>query len=201
VLARDIRRRFRIIDDQGAVQPKWLLTVRAEVSVVEVGAGRVGDIELVDVLAAGRDRRLADLGNAVLLDRQDEAVPVHGRRLGQLVSHPHAYAIVWLDADHRTGHLTVVGVGADLDVGQDVPAHDGGGQLELLDAVLHRRLEQLTATSIRAGRRRLAHVDRRHVMAAHPLGSGSMLHAHHAGHVVHRLLRHRHLLLVPARGR
>ena len=95
--------------------------------------------------------------------------------------------------------LSVVGPCANLEIGQDGPAHDARAELEFLDAVSQRGLEQLTAAGLRSGRRRFAHVDGRHVVPAHPLGS--MLHAHHAGHVVRRLLRHRHVLLVAARGR
>ena len=45
--------------------------------------------------------------------------------------------------------------------------HHARAQLEFLDAALHGGLERLTATGIRSGRGRAAHVDGRHVVAAH----------------------------------
>jgi len=61
------------------------------------------------------------------------------RRFPKSPFHHHAHRVALGDADLRPWHLRIVGIGAHLDIRQDVPFHDAGRQVELLDAADDRR--------------------------------------------------------------
>ena len=52
------------------------------VRVIEIGSG-LADVELVDVSAAGRNRRLGDLGRPIHFIGEDQPVPMHRGRFGR----------------------------------------------------------------------------------------------------------------------
>ena len=73
-------RLVRILDDQRAAQT--LLLLQTEVRVVPKGA-RLLEVELVIKVVTRPDRRLGDVGHAVLQVGVDEAVPMQAGRLVQ----------------------------------------------------------------------------------------------------------------------
>jgi hypothetical protein len=143
--------------------------------VVEEGAGRVRHGERIGVRRSGRDRRLAHAGDAVLLERHVDAVPMDRGRLLQTVGDLDADPLARLGADRRPGHLAVVGVGADHHRGKDVPADDAGRELELAHAVDHARSQRLRASRIRARHRRSADIDRPGVVGVARSGRGGLV--------------------------
>jgi hypothetical protein len=88
----------RIFDDQRARQA--LLLLQAEVRVIPVGSGLL-EGELVVQRIAGRDRRLGDVGHAVLQVRAHEAMPVQAGGLVQAILHEDPEAIPLAVADRR----------------------------------------------------------------------------------------------------
>ena len=63
------------------------------------------DGEFVGVFFAGRDRFLADPGDAVLVDGNFEAVPVDGGGFGQAIFEDDADAVALIDLDCGPGQL------------------------------------------------------------------------------------------------
>src|SRR5947207_13656169 len=102
--------------------------------------------EFVDIFLAWRDRLLADVRHAVLLDGYFQTMPVQGSRLRQAVLEDHTYAIALRHLNRRTGAASVV-----------TPRVDG---LERRARSLHRfadEVENLYASihSVGPGRHRL----------------------------------------------
>ncbi len=96
------------VDDQRPGVAELLL--QAGVAVVPVGAV-LAHREAVGEGLAGGDAGEADAGHAILVGRQDQAMPVDGRRLIEQVGHPEYGILALLEADHRPGALAVDGVG------------------------------------------------------------------------------------------
>ncbi len=111
-----------------------LLLVGA-VTVIPVGSG-MAEIELVVEGRARHDAREAHAGNAVHLERDEQAVPVDRAVLVERVMDAQAYPLTFLEADQRAGHGAVdadrtadlaVDLHADLADGEgNVVAADGG---------------------------------------------------------------------------
>jgi len=119
--------------DEHAEQANHFL--HGAVSVIEEGAFLV-DGEFVGEGAAGRDGFLADEGDAVLFDRNFEAVPVHGRAFGKTIFEDDADAIALGDLDSRAGTGTVVAPGVDGFEGSDLKFEGLGFEAEDLDAAV-----------------------------------------------------------------
>src|SRR5699024_3124827 len=96
------------VDDQWPGMAELLL--KAGVTVVPVGTV-LAYREAVGEGLTGGDAGEADAGNAILVGRQDQAMPVDGRRLIEQVGHPEYGILALLEADHRPGDLAVDGVG------------------------------------------------------------------------------------------
>jgi len=82
-----------------------------------------GETEVAKDLLAFLDAGLRDVRNAIHLDRDAHAVPVHGRLFIELVLEVHDQAIADARLDQRTGDAAVVGPGmhrlaVDLHVGK-----------------------------------------------------------------------------------
>ena len=75
-----------------------LLLLQPDMGVHPVGAGTRED-EVVLVAAAGLERRLRQLGHAVLIARRRQAVPVHQRVLVELVDELHMEALAGVGDD------------------------------------------------------------------------------------------------------
>src|SRR5579883_3450036 len=82
--------------------------------------------ELVDKLAGGRDGFLADVGDAIHVYRDLQAMPMDRGRFGKVVFEDDPHAVALVDLDRRTGTGTVVA--PDLHIAsRDQPAFDGFG--------------------------------------------------------------------------
>ena len=99
------------------------------VRVIEKSAFLV-DSEFVGVGFAWRYRLLADEGDAVLFDRDFEAVPVHGSAFRKSVFDKDADAIALGDLDGGAGAGAVVAPGVDSFEGSDFAFHGFGAEAE-----------------------------------------------------------------------
>src|SRR5918998_1485747 len=114
---------------------------------VEVGSWLSGG-ELIGKSITRLYGLLGDVGGAVHPIGEDQPVPVDAGRFGQVVGDVYAHPISFGDADARSRHLAVEGVGLDLLVGQDVPLDNGDIQVEDLDPVLDPGLERLVTSRL-----------------------------------------------------
>jgi len=129
-----------VLDDQHAVEAALDLLAGTDVR-VEPERARVLGRELVGEAAAGLDRRLRDVRDAVHRVRQAHAVPVDRRRLGQVVREANAQRLPQPDAQFGSGDAAVVGPDAQLAAvdqgelgraGVDVERPDDAGGRRLL---------------------------------------------------------------------
>ncbi len=94
-----------------------------------------GALEFVDEGLARLDLRLGQAADAVHAVGQQDAVPVHGGVLGQLVGDEDAHAVAFDHLDGGAGALAVVAPQVGLDAGRDLAHHGLGDEVEFLDAV------------------------------------------------------------------
>jgi hypothetical protein len=95
------------------------------------------DGEFVDVLFSGRDRLLADPGNAVLRDGNFEAVPVQGSGFREMIFEDDANAIALMDLNGRAGTRAVVAPSVDSFERRDFSPHGFGAEIEDFDGAIH----------------------------------------------------------------
>ena len=96
------------IDDDRAEMPHRFLQPR--MAVVPIGP-RLADRELIDEGLAGLDARKADARHAIILKRQQQAVPMDRRVLGERVGNRKADVLAFLEANQRAGDAAVDGDG------------------------------------------------------------------------------------------
>ena len=104
------------------------------VAVVEIGPV-LADGVVVRIRASRRYGRLGDLGGTVHFVWHDQAMPMDGRRFRKVVREIDPDVISFRHLQPGPGNLTIVGVGIDRDVRQDVPTDDGGVDMEYFYAV------------------------------------------------------------------
>ena len=93
------------LDHNGAVGAVRLL--EAGVAVEPVSAG-LDDREAVGKGFSRFDTRITDTRHTVLLERQNEPVPVHGRHFIQVVGHMDGDVLAFLESKHRTRRFAIV---------------------------------------------------------------------------------------------
>ena len=111
---------------------------------VEEGACLLG-CEFIGKVLPRLDWWLRDLGGAIHCVWHDQAMPVDGGRLGQIVCHIDPHPVTLRQANARPRHLTVERVGQNLLIWQDVPLDHRNIQIEHFDAILDAWLQRLVA--------------------------------------------------------
>ena len=108
-------RGFGLLDDERAVEPPGHLLPCALVRVVPEGPG-VRRREVVQEVVAWLDHLLGELGHSVHLVLEPDAVPVHGRGLGEIVHQPPGDLRTLRHADRRPWNAPVVSPDGGLGV-------------------------------------------------------------------------------------
>ncbi|MNY05682.1 hypothetical protein D3C86_1384120 [compost metagenome] len=129
--------RLALLDDQRADQPAAELFAAGGVRVVPEAAG-IRHAEAVVEVLAGQHRQLRHVGHAVHLQRQADAVPVDGARLGQLVDEAHPQPVALAGAQLEARRLAAVGPGAGLVPGHQLDVQRRGDQLVVVGSGLGR---------------------------------------------------------------
>ena len=124
---------LRVFDQQRAVEAVAGLGRRVDVRVIPVERG-VADDEVVGERLALLQRGLRDVGYSVHGDRDPHAVPVHGRRLVELVGEVDDQAIADVGPDERSRNAAVVGPRLYRLARRDLNIGDSGGDVHLDDA-------------------------------------------------------------------
>jgi hypothetical protein len=122
------------MNDDGAEEADHFL--HGTVSVVEEGAFLVNG-EFIGKRAAGRNGFLADPRNAVLLDGDFEAVPVHGSAFREGIFDDDADAVTLRELDGWSGAAAVVAPSIDGFEGRDLALERLGFQVEDFDGAMH----------------------------------------------------------------
>ena len=122
--------------DERAHHPHRHLHHLVGMRVVHEGAAAI-EHELVDEGLADGDVRLGQPADAVHAVRQQHAVPMHGRVLGQFVGNEDADLVALDRLDGRTGRLAVIAPQSSRHAGRDLARHFLGDQMELLPLAVH----------------------------------------------------------------
>src|SRR5712691_2076044 len=168
------------MDDQCAIESERLLAIWSSVRVVEVRSGLLDNV-LIYISAARWHRVLRDISRSVHSIRHHQSVPMHGRRLGQMVRKidPHMIALGKLEA--RPRYLPIDCVGSHLHAWQNVPVYDRRIEIEDFYSVLQARREYSISSRIdRSGVADAARVDSCHV--PHCIGRSFWCRDHAWGH-------------------
>ena len=136
--SRSTRLNARILGmhDERAHHPHCHLHHLVGMRVVHEGAAAI-EHELVDEGLAHGDMRLGQPADAVHAVRQQHAVPMHGRVLGQLVGNEDADLVALDRLDGRTGRLAVIAPQPRRHAGRDLARNLLGDEMELLPFAVH----------------------------------------------------------------
>src|SRR5690606_1626763 len=124
------------VDHQQAHHAQGQLHHLVHMRVVHVAAV-LAQGELVGVGLARLDLRLRQAADAIHAAGQDQAVPVDGGRLGQVVGDEDAHAVAFHRLQGRAGRAAVVAPAGRLGAGSELVLDFLGDQVELLDAAVH----------------------------------------------------------------
>ncbi|MCY1358258.1 hypothetical protein D9M69_447870 [compost metagenome] len=123
--------RLALLDHQRADQAATELVGAGDMRVVPEAAGILGLEAVVEILA-GQHRQLRDVGHAIHLQRQADAVPVDGGRLVELVdeAHPQPVALPATQLDAR--RLAAIAPGRGDVAGHQLEVERRGDQLVVM---------------------------------------------------------------------
>ena len=124
------------MDDEEPVHPQRDLRHLVEMRVVHERPGLL-ECELVREGLAGQDFRLIETAHAVHAVRQNEAVPVHRRPLGQFVRDEEAHAVAFECLDRRARCDAVVAPAVDVETVDEFASYRFGDEMKLFDAAHH----------------------------------------------------------------